>query len=75
MIGLRNEVDQNNLCLLWEQERKVVAYRYKSIVFGYTASPFILHYVIKMHVSNFPIDKCSNILKENFYVDNLILKN
>lgn len=72
MIGLWDEFDQNKFCLLWQKEDKLVIYRYKTIVFGYTASPFILHFVMKTHAEKFPVDKCSQILSSNFYVDNLL---
>ena len=42
-------------------------------MFGYTASPFILSCVMKHHVKSYPKDKCSEILGNNFYVDNLIV--
>ena len=57
----------------WKRENKLVCYRYKTIVFRYTASPFILNYVMKYHVKSYPKDKFSEILGNNFYVDNLIV--
>ena len=57
----------------WKRENKLVCYRYKTIVFGYTASPFILNYVMKYLVKSYPKDKGSEILGNNFYVDNLIV--
>ena len=42
-------------------------------MFGYIASPFILNYVMKHHVKTYPEDKCSEMLGNNFYVDNLIV--
>ena len=47
-------------------------YRYKTIIFGFNASPFILKYVLKFHADKFPLDECSQTLKSNFYVDNLV---
>ena len=52
---------------------KLVKYRYRTIVFGYTSSPFILHYVMKYHAKQFPKDKSSELLSNNFYIDNLII--
>ena len=43
------------------------------LVFRYTASPFILNYVMKHHVKSYPKDKCSEIFGNNFYVGNLIV--
>ena len=55
------------------ETRKQTTYRYKSIVFGYTSSPFILNFVMKHHAETFPNDKCKEILANNFYVDNLLI--
>ena len=71
MVKLRNGVDKNRFCFFWKRGDKLVAYRYKSIVFGYTSSPFILNSVMKHHAETFPDDKCKEILTNNFYVDNL----
>ena len=73
MIKLKNEIDQNRFCFFWKRGNKLVAYRFKSIVFGFTSSPFILHYVMQHHANSFPEDKVSNILSNNFYVDNLLI--
>ena len=56
-----------------EERKQAVCYRYKTIVFRYTVSPFILNYVMKHHVESYPKDKCSEILGNIFYVDNLIV--
>ena len=73
MIKLASEYDKNRFCFFWKRENKLVCYRYKTIVFEYTASPLILNYVMKHHVKSYPKDKCSEILGNNFYVDNLIV--
>ena len=73
MIKLDREYDKNRFCFFWKRGNRLVCYRYKTIVFGYTSSPFILNYVMKHHVENYPQDKCSQILNNNFYVDNLIV--
>ena len=73
MVKLKNEVDKNRFCFFWKRGDKLVAYRYKSIVFGYTSSPFILNFVMKHHAETFPDDKCKEILANNFYVDNLLI--
>ena len=54
MAKLKNEVDKNRFCFFWERGDKLVAYRYKSIVFGYTSCPFILKFVMKYHAETFP---------------------
>jgi len=72
MINLSKESDKNKFSILWKnKEGKLVAYRYRTIVFGYVTSPFILNYIIKHHVSSYPKDECSYVLSNNMYVDNL----
>ena len=51
---------------------KLICYRFTTIIFGFNASPFILNYVIQYHASLFPEDECTDILKNNFFVDNLV---
>ena len=73
MIKLKNEFDKRRFCFFWKRGNKLVAYRYKTIVFGYTSSPFILHFVMQHHAESLPDDKCKEILSNNFYVDNLLI--
>ena len=73
MIRLKKETDKNRFCFFWKRGNKLVAYRFKTIVFGFTSSPFILHYVMQNHAKSYPEDEVSNILSNNFYVDNLII--
>ena len=73
MIKLKNEVDQDRFCFFWKKGNKLITYRFKTIVFGFTSSPFILHYVMQHHANSFPVDKVSDILSNNFYVDNLLI--
>ena len=72
MIKLQKESDRNHFTVLWRNhEGDLVAYRYKTIVFGFVSSPFILNYLIKFHNAKYPPDECSEILDSNVYVDNL----
>ena len=71
-IKLKLEKDKNRFCFLWIEKDKIIAYRYTTIVFGLAASPFILNYVVKHHINQYPNDICSQVLHENLYVDNLI---
>ena len=73
MVKLADEYDKNRFCFFWKRGNKLVCYRYKTIVFGYTSSPFILNYVMKHHAKSYPEDKCMEILDNNFYVDNLVV--
>ena len=72
-IKLLSEDDRNKFCILWEREGHLVAYRYTTIVFGFVASPFVLNYVIKHHLKQFPADQCSHFLQNSLYVDNLFI--
>ena len=73
MVKLKKEEDKNRFCFFWKRGDKLVKYRYKSIVFGYTSSPFILNFVMKYHSESYPDDKCKEVLSNNFYVDNLLV--
>ena len=72
-ILLAKEEDKNRFCFFMKEGDKLVTYRYRTIIFGFNASPFILNYVIKHHASRFPADECSHLLGSNFYVDNLVI--
>ena len=52
---------------------RLVTYHYKTIIFNFNASPFILNYVLKYHGQKYADDKFSKILKENLYVDNMLV--
>ena len=71
-IRLASEKDKNRFSILWQtSDGKLRAFRYNTIVFGLSASPFILNFVIKHHLSQFGDDLVSKILNSHFYVDNL----
>ena len=71
-IRLKLEEDKNRFCFFWEEQGKLVSYRYTSIVFGLASSPFVLNFVVKHHASKYPPDLCSKILQEYLYIDNLV---
>ena len=73
MIRLNKEEDKKRFSILWKnKEGNLVGYKYNRIVFGYSASPFVLNHVIKHHIRKYPADKCSEIINHNIYVDNLL---
>ena len=43
-IRLSRETDKNRFCFFMRDGEKLVTYRYKTIIFGFNASPFILNY-------------------------------
>ena len=73
MIKLKKEEDMNKFCFFWRKGNKLVKYRYRTIVFGFTASPFILNYVMQHHMNEVLNDKNKEKLVNNFYVDNLFV--
>ena len=75
MIKLKLESDRNKFSFFWYKDSKIVAYRYTSIVFGFSSSPFILNAVMKFHASLYPDDLCTQVLLHSFFVDNLIITN
>ena len=72
MIKLKNEKDKNRFCFFVKLGDKLVCYRYTTIIFGYNSSPFILNYVIRYLADLFPNDNVCDIMKNNFFVDNLV---
>ena len=72
-IHLASEEDKNRFCFFRKINGKFVPYRYRTIIFGFVSSPFILNYVIQYHLSAHSSDNVSSLIKDKFYVDNLIL--
>ena len=74
MIHLKDEVDRNRFCIFMKDSNgRLVAYRYKTIVFGFTSSPFCLNYILKHHASSYPNDEIVKLLCNNLYVDNFLV--
>lgn len=72
MIRLSKLEDKNRFCFFLVKDNMLRTFRYNTILFGYVASPFILNFVIKHHVSRFVQDEYSKMLMSHFYVDNLL---
>ena len=62
----------NRFCFFMREGDKLVCYRFTTLLFGLNASPFILNYIIKHHANTFIKDECTDMLLNNFLVDNLI---
>ena len=45
----------------------------RQFIFGFNASPFILNYVLRYHAKEYADDEFSKILKENLYIDNMLV--
>ena len=71
-IKLKYLKDRNNFCFFVKDGDELVCYRYKTIIFGFNSSPFMLNYVIKNIADRYPDDECSRMIKSSFFVDNLV---
>ncbi|KAL7644522.1 UNVERIFIED_CONTAM: hypothetical protein RMT77_005354 [Armadillidium vulgare] len=74
-IRLKKDEDRNRFCFFWEEGGVLYTYRYTSIIFGLSVSPYILGAVIKHHAKQYPQDLCSSLLENNLYMDNFIYSN
>ena len=72
MIKLKSIKDRNRFCFFMKEGDKLICYRFKTILFGFNASPFILNFIIKHHANRYAKDECTDILLNNFFVDNLV---
>ena len=73
-IFLKTDQDRNRFCFFWQDDQgNLITYRYATLAFGFTMSPFALNYVVKNHVMGYPEDSCSKFLMNNMYVDNLVI--
>ena len=72
-IRLASETDKNRFCFFMHDGDRLVTYRYKTIIFGFNASPFILNYALKYHTEKYAGDEFSKILKGNLYVDDMLI--
>ena len=72
-IKLKSIKDRNRFCFFLKVNGKLRCYRYKTLIFGYCASPFILNYVLKYLANLSPQDECTEMIRNNFFVDNLAM--
>ena len=72
-IRLERETDKNRFCFFMRDGDRLVTYRYKTIIFDFDASSFILNYVLKYHAEKYTDGEFSKILNENLYVDNMLV--
>ena len=72
MVKLKAIKDRNRFCFFMREGNKLVTYRFTTLLFGLNASPFILNYIIKHHANSFSKDECTDMLLDNFFVDNLV---
>ena len=72
-----NERDCDVTRFLWlsdmnDPDNKLTTYRFKSVLFGATCSPFILHVTLTKHLEDNSHVWVSDLLKKDIYVDNII---
>ena len=70
-IKLKLLKDKNRFCFFLKVGNNLRCFRYKTIIFGYCTSPFILNYVLKYLDKLSPQDECTKMIREKFFVDNL----
>ena len=71
-ICLASEEDKNRFCFFRKINGKFLPYRYHTIIFGFVSSSFILNYGIQYHLSAHSSDLVSSLIRDMFYVDDLI---
>ena len=71
MIKLKREEDKNRFCFFVKDGDELLCYRYNTLDFGFTISPFIFNYILKYNIEKYQPDEHTEILKNNFYVNNL----
>lgn len=72
-INLNSESDSRKFSFIVYNRGQFFHYRYTSVLFGFVMSPFFLNSVLKFHADLLPDPTVSNLIKSNFYIDNLIL--
>jgi hypothetical protein len=74
-IGLL-ERDRNFVKLLWFRDndptKDIVAYRYTTVVFGNTSSPFSLGIVLEHHLEKYTMSEVGADMDRKLYMDNLV---
>ena len=73
MIRLKTEGDQNRFCFFIKKNNELICYRYKTLLFRFNTRPFILNFILQYYINRYPDDEYMRIIKNNFYVDNLIV--
>ena len=65
-IKLKLLKDRNRFCFFLRVGNKLRCFRYKTLIFGYCASPFILNYVLKYLANLSPQDGCTEMIRNIF---------
>merc|ERR1712002_285786 len=67
-IRLTLEEDKNRFCFFRKVKGKFVPYRYRTIIFGFVSSPFVLNYIIQYHLAAHSSNSISSIIRDKYYV-------
>ena len=72
-----DEGDRDYTRFLWlstpsDPDSKLITYRFKTVLFGSTSSPFMLNATLQQHLNSFDTPIARD-MKRNLYVDNIIL--
>ena len=75
LIGLQ-EMDRDFTRFLWlkdplDPKSKIVTYKFSSVLFGATSSPFLLQATLDFHLRK-STSQYKTLIRESFYVDNLV---
>ncbi|XP_064111231.1 uncharacterized protein LOC135218713 [Macrobrachium nipponense] len=74
-VGLQPR-DRDYTRFIWlkdlNNEKDLQAYRFRSVLFGATCSPFLLQSTLQHHFETYPTSPEVSFLMTKFYVDNLI---
>ena len=73
MIRLKIERDQNWFCFFIKKNNKLIYDHCKTLLFRFNACLFILNFILQYHINQYSEDECTRIIKNDFYVDNLIV--
>lgn len=71
-IFLKSEEDKNRFCFLWKTQTGIIAYRFRTILFGLNCSPFILNHVLQLHLQQYANSEAASIIRKSLYVDNFL---
>ena len=75
MLGL-NETDRDSCRFFWPRDvfdpkSEILTYRFRVVLFGSTASQFLLNSTLLHHLSLYS-DSTSDLLSRNIYIDNIV---
>ncbi|XP_064107947.1 uncharacterized protein LOC135216505 [Macrobrachium nipponense] len=74
-VGLQ-PIDRDYTRFIWlkdpNNEKELQAYRFRSVLFGATCSPFLLQSTLQHHFETYPTSPEVSFLMTKFFVDNLI---